>query len=86
MVVFVWPACSTRYTAENRGGIYPASGIRASHSGALGSVGTNGYAWSSSPSSATSVYGSYLDFYSSNMNPENHYDRAYGFPVRCVQE
>ncbi len=65
---------------------YPASGYRVSSSGGLGSVGTLGSAWSSSPSSASSVNGSYLNFYSSNVNPENSSYRASGFPVRCVQE
>ncbi len=64
-----------------------ASGCRAGHSGGLSNVGTVGYAWSSAPSSASSVYGSYLGFDSSNVNPEyNFHGRAGGFPVRCVQE
>ena len=86
MVVFVWPACSTRYTAENREGIYPASGCRASDSGGLVNVGSGGYAWSSSPHLASGVRGSLLDFYSSGVYPEGSYYRAFGFPVRCVQE
>ena len=47
-------------------------------------VGTNGYAWSSSPTSGSTNAG-YLDFNSGNVNPLNNNNRAYGFPVRCVQ-
>ena len=54
--------------------------------GGLTGVGTVGYAWSSSHSSATSVYGSVLNFDSSGVYPESSYFRAHGFPVRCVQE
>ncbi len=48
-------------------------------------MGTNGYAWSSSPRSASSVDGSYVGFYSTNVSPEGNSHRAGGFPVRCVQ-
>ena len=66
--------------------VYPASGYRASSSGGLNYVGTYGYAWSSSPYSASGVYGSYLIFNSSHVHPEDYNNRASGFPVRCVQE
>ena len=66
--------------------VYPASGGRASHSGGLFSEGTYGYAWSSSAALATHVNGSYLNFNSSYAGPETGGDRAYAFPVRCVQE
>ena len=65
---------------------YPASGYRASGSGGLHNVGAGGYAWSSSPSSASSVYGSGLGFDGSGVGPENGDNRSNGFPVRCVQE
>ncbi len=65
---------------------YPASGYRYSHSGGLSNVGTYGYAWSSSPYSASSVRGSNLGFNGSSVSPENSVSRAGGFPVRCVQE
>ena len=65
---------------------YPTSGYRASGSGGLYSVGADGYAWSSSPSSASSVNGSYLGFTNSVVNPEYRDSRAMGLPVRCVQE
>ena len=64
----------------------PASGYRASGSGGLHNVGAGGYAWSSSPSSASSVNGLYLYFDGSYVSPESTSGRAYGFPVRCVQE
>ena len=65
----------------------PASGYRASNSGGLNDVGSRGYAWSSSPSSASSVYGSYLGFDSSNVNPEYNFQAVRAVsPVRCVQE
>ncbi len=63
-----------------------ASGSRTSHSGGLYSVGAGGYAWGSSPTSASSVLGSNLFFTSSSVNPEGYSNRSYGFPVRCVQE
>ena len=65
---------------------YPASGGRASFSGGLYGVGAYGYAWSSSPSSVSSVHGSNLLFDSSYVNPEYNSTRANAFPVRCVQE
>ena len=49
-------------------------------------MGTSGYAWSSAPYSATSTSGSNLYFHSSYVNPEGNYNRAYGFPVRCVPD
>ncbi len=66
--------------------ILPASGYRTSYSGDLGNVGTSGIAWSSSPYSASSVYGSNLSFYGSGVAPENLDTRAGGFPVRCVPD
>ncbi len=66
--------------------VYPASGIRISNSGSLYHVGTLGYTWSSSPGSASSVYGSDLNFVSSGVYPESNDVRADGFPVRCKQE
>ena len=62
------------------------AGFRASNFGGLGNVGASGYAWSSSPYSASSVIGSFLDFGSSNVYPENYSNRAHGFPVRCARQ
>ena len=63
----------------------PASGSRLSGSGYLNLVGTNGFAWSSAPDSASSGQGSYLYFDKSGVDPESHYNRARGFPVRCAR-
>ena len=65
---------------------YPASGYRNDGSGGLGNVGLLGYAWSSSPLSATSMNGSSLYFDSSAVGPEYYNSRSLGRPVRCVQE
>ena len=65
---------------------YPASGSRASSIGSLYGIGTYGYVWSSSPGSATNVNVSNLYFHGSLLSPESGYNRADGFPVRCVQE
>ena len=67
-------------------GIYPTSGFRAGISGGLSVVGTHGYFWCSSPFSATHAEGLNLYFISSGMNSEGYATRAFGFPVRCVQE
>ncbi len=64
---------------------YPASGCRYYSSGALSSVGSNGYNWSSSPYSRSSYYAGPLSFYTSNVGPLRNYTRADGFSVRCVQ-
>ena len=63
--------------------IFPASGYLNSGSGAFTNVGSNGYYWSCSPNNATNGYN--LNFNSGNVNPSNNNNRAYGFPVRCVQ-
>lgn len=65
---------------------FPASGCRSRTSGALADVGSHGYSWSSSPSSAGSAYAGYLNFYASGVNPFSNNTRALGFPVRCVRD
>ena len=62
---------------------YPASGYRQSSNGSFRTVGGYGYCWSSSPSSTSAFY---LYFNGNYVNPSNTYSRAYGCPVRCVQE
>ena len=62
-----------------------ASGNRNRETGALTVVGTNGYAWSSSPYAAGNANGGFLNFNSGNVNPLNNTNRANAFPVRCVQ-
>ncbi|WP_321332215.1 fimbrial protein [uncultured Bacteroides sp.] len=66
-------------------GYYPTSGYRSRITGAFNLVGTDGYCWSASPSSAN---GYFLRFNSGgNVYPaSNDYGRADSFPVRCVQE
>ena len=75
------------YTAWQTGltDFYPASGYRNRASGALSSVGSYGYSWSSSPTPSSTGAG-YLGFYATDVFPQNNLSRAYGFPVRCVRE
>ena len=63
---------------------YPASGYLDYGDGALNGVGSLGFCWSASPNSQTDGYNLY--FHSSFVNPSVSDYRAYGFPVRCVQE
>lgn len=63
---------------------FPASGYRSNSSGSLGNVGSNGYCWSAVPNSASS--GRNLSFNSTNVSPLHNGSRAYGVPVRPVQE
>ena len=63
---------------------FPASGGRFNSSGALGDVGSFGYYWSATPSSATN--GFYLNFYSSYVNPSFGSNRSYGLVARCVSQ
>ena len=60
---------------------FPASGLYNGTS--LNDRGTRGYYWSSSFYSATNAYRLY--FNSSSVNPQNFYNRRYGFTVRPVQ-
>ena len=62
----------------------PASGNRHRETGALNVVGTYGYAWSSSPTSGSANAG-YLEVRASGVLPLGDVNRAYAFPVRCVQ-
>ncbi|MDE6046035.1 MAG: hypothetical protein K2G10_01875 [Alistipes sp.] len=63
----------------------PASGYRNLTTGALTSVGANGYSWSSSAMSASSTEGCRMVFDASRDYPMGNTARAYAFPVRCVQ-
>ncbi|GHT14306.1 hypothetical protein FACS189426_20440 [Bacteroidia bacterium] len=62
--------------------IFPASGYRNYLTGGLASVGTYGYAWSSSPSSSNAFN---LGFDSAAVSSVGS-SRALGFSVRCVAE
>ena len=44
--------------------------------------GSGGYYWESRVYSVSSA--SHLHFYSSNLYPQHHLNRGYGFSVRCV--
>jgi hypothetical protein len=60
---------------------FPASGRY--NGTTLKNRGTYGYYWSASFNSATNAY--YLDFSSSNVNPQNNNYRYRGLTVRPVQ-
>jgi uncharacterized protein (TIGR02145 family) len=62
----------------------PATGYRNVSSGALGYVGSYGYYWSGTPSSAAN--GCYLRFGAGAVNPSSRNNRGYGFAVRCVSK
>jgi len=51
----------------------------------LTSVGTSGFAWSSSPNASGSVNAGNLGFDATVVNPLNNNNRANGFTVRCVR-
>jgi len=52
----------------------------------LTNVGTNGYAWASSPHASGSVSPGGLNFNSGNVNPLNGFSgHAIALTVRCVQ-
>ena len=61
----------------------PAAGSRSYATGSLNGVGTNGYYWSSSVSSASACG---FSFNSSAVNPANLSARGGGFSIRCVAE
>jgi len=63
---------------------YPASGYLGSGSGAFLDVGGVGNYWSCSPTAASGGYCLY--FHSGLVRPSGDRGRAYGGPVRCVQE
>ena len=63
---------------------FPASGYRNASNGKFYAVGTNGYAWMSTPYNSTNGY--YLDFRSSTVYPNYTNHRSFGFPTRCIKE
>ncbi len=62
---------------------FPASGRRDYATGGMNYVSSVGYDWSASPNST--AFGCYLYFNSTDVNPSNNFNRANGFPVRCLQ-
>ena len=69
--------------------IAPAPGFRDAGStkgyGVLWNVGNSGYSWSSTIPTG-SGYARCLDFYAGGVHPQASTARAYGFPLRCLQE
>ena len=63
---------------------FPTSGSRNCTTGDLINGGIGGCSWSAAPSSSTAGY--YLSFSSTYVNPSTSNHRAYGFPVRPIQE
>ena len=63
---------------------FPASGYRNYSNGGANNVGSYGYCWSAVPNNQNN--GRNLNFNSSNVNPLNNNNRAYGFGVRSSQE
>ena len=61
----------------------PAPGVRGHGEGALWSVGTGGYIWSSSIA-GTNAHGLGFDY--SWLNPQDSSGRAGGLQLRCLQE
>ncbi len=51
--------------------------------GGLRDVGSNGYSWSST---ITGSDAHFLYFHCNGVNPQSSNARAYGFPLRCLQE
>lgn len=73
-----------RYSGDTVGVGFPLSGCRYYSGGSLYNVGLNGYVWLSSATSQFYAYS--LTFYSSYVNPQGIYYRAYGHSVRPVED
>ena len=77
-----------RCVASRNRGCDPAPGFRDAGSrtgGRLYEVGFSGFSWSSTiPTGSGNAR--YLLFYYSWLYPQNSSNRAYGFPLRCLQE
>lgn len=70
------------YAAGSVMAFYPASGLRNEYGG-LTWIGLTGYSWTSMASGSSG----YNLYFSSGGVSNNHYhNRAYGYPVRCIQE
>ena len=64
----------------------PFAGYRYYSSASLDNQGSNGYYWSSSPSSAGSNNARYLYLNSSDVNANSSSRRAFGGSVRCFKD
>ena len=74
------------FASHTSGAILQASGRRHYVNGNLESVKVEGYYWSTSYSNRPVGYGFSLFFYNTYLALDSSRDRAYGFPVRCVEE
>ncbi len=63
--------------------IAPAPGNRYCESGRLTEVGCSGYGWALTIHSDNAHS---LNFNEGGFNPNGYYRRAYGLPLRCLQE
>ena len=80
-----WNDTTKGYTFTNGVETYwQACGYREYNSGSLNDVGSWGYYWSAGPSRTTD--GRHLNIYSSKVNPQSNFKRAYGVSVRPVSE
>ena len=80
------PASATNYGFGLQVGeelFLPAAGNRLSSTGALQSRGLGGSYWSSTSFGAGNAW--FLDFWKCG-NGVAHFDRRYGFPIRCIAE
>ena len=74
-----------KVTGPNGNSIFfPVSGFRGYSSGTLNYVGSYGYYWSASANLSANAH--YLYFYSSYWYWANYINRAYGYPIRAVQQ
>lgn len=74
------------FASHTSGAILQASGRRHYANGNLENVKVEGYYWSTSSLSHPVGYGVSLFFYNTYLALNSSRNRAYGFPIRCVQE
>ena len=81
------PACCRANSSFRVPSGTPAPGFRDAGNnkgyGTLYSVGSNGYGWTST---IVSTSAHFLNFSNIWLRPEDHGNRAYGLPLRCLQE
>ena len=80
-----WNDTTKGYTFTNGVETYwQACGYREYNNGSLVNVGSGGYYWSAGPTNT--ARGRNLGLFSSDVYPQDNYNRAYGFTVRPVSE
>lgn len=79
-----WNASSKSVTNTALNLTFPATGYRDPSNGSLFFSGSFGYYWSTSEDDATDGYN--LFFSTTSGNPVYTYNRALGFPVRCIRD